>query len=117
MIAQTSMPETGLVVALRRGDPVPYLESLLAERARMGFPPASEMLAIEIRGEADPSSFDRRIRALGDVSALGPAEAEQGWRWLVQGALGPFKVALRAAVQGWRESGATVRIDADPIDL
>ncbi len=117
MIAQTSMPEAALVVALRRGDPVPYLESLLAERARMGFPPASEMLAIEIRGESDPSPFDRRIRALGVVSALGPAEAEQGWRWLVQGSLGPFKVALRVAVQDWRESGATVRIDADPIDL
>jgi primosomal protein N' (replication factor Y) len=117
MIAQTSLPDAPLVAALRRGDPVPYLESLLAERARMGFPPAAEMLAIEIRDEIDPASFDRQIRALGDVSVLGPAESQQGWRWLLQGSLGPFKSALRRVVQGWRESGATVRIDADPIDL
>ena len=117
MIAQTSLPDAPLVAALRRGDPVPYLEGLLAERARLGFPPASEMLAVEIRGEADPALFDRQLRGLGDVITLGPASGRQGWRWLIQGSLGPLKVALRRVVQGWRESGATVRLDADPIDL
>jgi hypothetical protein len=31
--------------------------------------------------------------------------------------LGPIKVAMRPVVQRWREAGATVRIDVDPIDL
>jgi primosomal protein N' len=117
MIAQTSLPDAPLVAALRRGDPMPYLEGLLGERARLGFPPASEMLAVEIRGEVDPALFDRQLRGLGAVSTLGPASGRQGWRWLVQGSLGAFKLALRGVVQGWRESGATVRLDADPIDL
>lgn len=117
MMAQTSLPDAPLLVALRRGDPVPYLEGLLAERARLGFPPASEMLAVEIRGETDPTGFDKDIRDLGAVDALGPAEGAQGWRWLLQGSLGPIKAAMRPVVQRWRETGATVRIDADPIDL
>ena len=37
-MAQTSMPDAPLVTALRRGDPVPYLEGLLVERARLGCP-------------------------------------------------------------------------------
>lgn len=117
MMAQTSLPDAPLVAALRRGDPVPYLEGLLGERAKLGFPPASEMLAIEIRGVTDPSGFDEDVRALGAANALGPAQAAQGWRWLLQGSLGPIKVAMRPVVQRWREAGATVRIDADPIDL
>lgn len=117
MMAQTSVPGAALVSALRRGDPIPYLESLLAERARLGFPPASEMLAIEIRGEDDPAGFDADIRGLGASGALGPASAPHGWRWLLQGSLGSLKVALRPVVQRWREAGATVRIDVDPIDL
>jgi primosomal protein N' (replication factor Y) len=117
MMAQTSLPEVPLLVALRRGEPVAYLESLLADRARLGFPPASEMLAVEIRDQADPAEFDEDLRVLGDVRILGPARAPQGWRWLIQGSLGPFKVGLRPVVQRWRESGATVRIDSDPIDL
>ena len=117
MMAQTSLPDAPLVVALRRGEPVEYLEGLLGERARLGFPPASEMLAVEIREAADPTGFDRELRELGGASVLGPAPANPGWRWLIQGSLGRFKVALRPLAQRWRESGATVRFDADPIDL
>jgi len=117
MMAQTSLPDAPLVVALRRGDPVPYLEGLLGERARFGFPPASEMMAVEVRGESSPDDFDRDLRELGEASYLGPAESARGWRWLIQGSLGPIKLGLRPLIQRWRESGATVRIDADPIDL
>jgi primosomal protein N' (replication factor Y) len=113
---QTSLPEAPLVSALRRGDPVPYLEAVLAERVRLGFPPASEMLAVEVRGETDPGRFDGEIKALGET-VLGPAPSERGWRWLVQGSLGALKLGLRPVAQRWRDSGATVRIDADPIDL
>lgn len=117
MMAQTSLPDAALVTALRRGDPLPYLEELLVERARLGLPPASEMLAIEVRSDEPPERFDGDLRSLRPPAILGPAKAPQGWRWLLQGALGPLKPALRPLVQRWRESGVTVRIDADPIDL
>jgi len=117
MMAQTSMPGAPLVTSLRRGDPVPYLEGLLVERARLGLPPATEMVAIEVRGEEGPSRFDSDLRALQPQTVLGPAPAAQGWRWLLQGSLGALKPRLRPLVQRWREAGATVRIDADPIDL
>jgi len=117
MMAQTSLPEAPLLTALRRGDAVPSLEELLVERARLGLPPATEMLAIEIRGEEGPSRFDSDLRSLEPPMVLGPAPAAQGSRWLLQGSLGPVKPRLRPLVQRWREAGATVRIDADPIDL
>jgi hypothetical protein len=31
--------------------------------------------------------------------------------------LAPFREAARPLVQRWRDAGATVRIDVDPIDL
>ena len=117
MMAQTSLPEAPLLTALKRADPIPYLEGLLVERARHGLPPATEMLAIEVRGDEGPSRFDSDMRALDPPTILGPAPAAQGWRWLLQGTLGPVKPRLRPMVQRWRETGATVRIDADPIDL
>ncbi len=117
MMAQTSMPEAPLVTALKRGDAVPYLEQLLMERARLGLPPATEMLAIEVRGEEGPSRFDSDLRSLEPPTVLGPAPAAQGSRWLLQGSLGTLKPRLRPLVQRWREAGATVRVDADPIDL
>jgi primosomal protein N' len=117
MMAQTSMPEAPLLTALRRADPVPYLEELLVERARLGLPPATEMLAIEIRGEEAPSRFDADLRSLEPPTLLGPAPAAQGWRWLLQGSLGALKPRMRPVIQRWRETGITVRIDADPIDL
>ena len=117
MMAQTSMPEAPLVTALKRGDAVPYLERLLVERARLGLPPATEMLAIEVRGEEGPARFDSDLRSLEPPMVLGPAPSAQGSRWLLQGSLGALKPRLRPLVQRWREAGATVRIDADPIDL
>jgi primosomal protein N' (replication factor Y) len=117
MMAQTSLSDAALVTALRRGDPMSFLEGLLAERARLGLPPATEMLAIEIRGADDPATFDEALRGIEPPTLLGPAPSPHGWRWLLQGSLGQFKVRLRPLVQKWRESGATVRLDADPIDL
>jgi primosomal protein N' (replication factor Y) len=117
MMAQTSLPEGSLLTALKRGDPVPYLEELLGERARLGLPPATDMLAVEVRGVEEPDRFDRDLRELRPPIVLGPAPVASGWRWLLQGGLGPLKPRLRPVVQKWRESGVTVRIDADPIDL
>jgi primosomal protein N' (replication factor Y) len=117
MIAQTSLPDSPLLTALRRGDPIPYLEGLLVERARLGLPPATDMLAVEIRDVEGPGRVDQDLRGLQPAAVLGPATVASGWRWLLQGRLGPLKPKLRPLVQAWRESGATVRIDADPIDL
>ncbi len=116
MMLQTSLPGSALVSALRRGDPVGYLEGLLSERARLGLPPASEMIAIELRGDVSAVDADAEIKGLG-VVVLGPAVGPGKARWLLQGSLGPARIGLRRLAHSWRERGLTVRIDADPIDL
>lgn len=115
-LLQTSDPDSPLIVALRRGEPIPYLESVLAERARDGFPPATEMLAIEVKG-ADTDSVSPEIVAIAPGMVMGPVASGDGLRWLLQGDLGLVKTELRRVVQRLRDSGATVRVDADPIDL
>lgn len=117
LMAQTSMPDDPLLMALRRGDPIPYLEGLLGERARLGLPPARDMVAVEVRGEGEAKRFDDELKSAGAPTVLGPAPVATGWRWLLQGELGPVRPKLRPMVQRWRDSGATVRVDADPIDL
>ena len=117
MMVQTSLPESDLVTTLRRGDPMPYLEAQLVERARMGLPPASEIIAVELRGNGSILEADTEVRALGAETVLGPAVMPGHSRWLLQGALGSVRLALRPLVQAWRERGWTVRVDSDPIDL
>lgn len=117
MMVQTSLPESSLMTTLRRGDPIPYLETMLSERVQAGLPPASEMIALELRGEGSVGDADADIRSLGADTVLGPASANDRSRWLLQGVLGPVRLSLRPLVQAWRERGWTVRIDADPIDL
>jgi primosomal protein N' (replication factor Y) len=117
MIVQTSIPDSDLVITLKRGDPIPYLEAQLLERAQMGLPPASEIIAVELRGDGSALQADTEIRALGAETVLGPAVMPDRHRWLLQGALAPVRLGLRPLVQAWRERGWTVRIDSDPIDL
>jgi primosomal protein N' len=116
MMAQVMDPTSMIVETLRRGDPIPYLERVLAERARAGLPPSTEMLAIEIRDRV-PGDADATVRGLSGVEIMGPLALENGKRWLVEGRLTTARSELREIVARWRESGATVRIDADPIDL
>jgi primosomal protein N' (replication factor Y) len=117
MIVQTSIPDSDLMTTLKRGDPIPYLEAQLSERAQTGLPPASEIIAVELRGEGSTVEADVEIRALGTAMVLGPAVMADRTRWLLQGSLGPVRLALRPLVQAWRERGWTVRVDSDPIDL
>jgi primosomal protein N' (replication factor Y) len=118
MMVQTSLPEHPVVAALRRGDPIPYLTEEVAERARLGYPPAAELMVVEVRGGEDADQLDRGLRELSPPSLLGPATTPQGRRWLVQGRdLTGFRRQLRSLVQRWRETGLTVRVDVDPIDL
>lgn len=116
LMLQTSRPDSLLVTTLRRGDPIPYLERVLIERARSGAPPAAEMIAIEIRGEV-PDTVASDLAALAGAVVLGPMILEEGRRWLLSGQLGPVRFDLRRLVARWRDAGLTVRVDADPIDV
>ena len=120
-LLQTSQPEHPVIVALRRGDPISFLEAEVVERQRMNFPPASQLLVIETRGPSpDP---DQLAQATEGATLLGPAlrtssTGEPAQRWLLQAKdLGPVRLRLRPLVQSWRDSGNVVRVDADPIDL
>jgi primosomal protein N' (replication factor Y) len=117
-IVQTAQPEHPVIVALRRGDPLPYLQEELENRSALGFPPAGEIIVLEVR--EPPSDADARLReAVGESGAvLGPAERRGRTRWLIQGSsLGGTRVALRPLVQHLRDSGARVHVDVDPLDL
>lgn len=116
MMVQTLEPESDLVETLRRGDPIPYLEDVLVDRARMGMPPATEVIALEIRGE-QPDGVAKALAQLPQTEVLGPLEIDQGRRWLLQGHLGEARQRLRGLVGGWRGERTHVRVDADPIDL
>lgn len=121
LILQTSLPDQPLVVALRRGNPLEFLDQELTQRQRLGYPPATEMMVVETRGkDADgDGDVDGDLRRVADetVRILGPASTSRSHRWLIEGRLGGYKLALRPLVQRWRDSDITVRIDADPIDL
>lgn len=115
-MVQTFDPSSDLVETLRRGDPIPYLEEVLVERARMGMPPAAEVIALEIRGE-QPEGVSEVLSGLPGISILGPLEIEEGRRWLLQGSLGETRRELRQLVSSWRGERTHVRVDSDPIDL
>ena len=117
LMIQTSMPDSDVISTMRSGDPIPYLERLLVERARDRLPPAKAMMAVELRGVVETNEATSALHLDGVTSVLGPAEVEQGQRWLLQGDLRRAKVELRSLVQTWRDRGVTVRLDADPIDL
>ena len=116
LMLQTSRPDSLLVTTMRRGDPIPYLERVLVERARDGAPPASEMIAVEIRGSV-PESAAADLTLLEGVVVMGPVSIPEGKRWLLTGRLGAARLQLRQLVGRWRGTGATVRVDADPIDI
>lgn len=116
LLVQTSRPDSLLVQTLRRGDPVPYLERVLVERAREGAPPAVEMIVLELRGDVPPDAAEE-LRAIEGLEALGPMAVDDGQRWLVTGRLDKARPSLRTLVGSWRDKGATVRVDVDPIDL
>lgn len=118
MVVQTSVPDHPVVTALRRGDPLEFAAGELESRRAFGYPPAGELVVIELR--AGPvSGVDAELRGAAEgATVLGPAATADRTRWLVQGtSLSGFREALRPLVQRWRDGGATVRVDVDPIDL
>jgi primosomal protein N' (replication factor Y) len=117
LMLQTSHPDSALITTMRRGDPIPYLERVLVERGREGMPPSTEMIAVEVRGQV-PGDVADDLRSLdAGAAVLGPMRLEDGQRWLLSGKLGKARNELRTLVGRWRDRGATVRVDADPIDV
>lgn len=118
LMVQTSQPHHPVLEALRRGDPLPFLEREVAERRRLGFPPAGELIVVGVVGDPDTADAMLRRAAGTDAAIFGPAASGPGRRWLLQGAdLEPVRARLRTAVQHLRDGGATVRVDVDPLDL
>lgn len=116
-LIQTAMPHHPVMDALRHGSADRFMERLLEERAAAGFPPAGEIIALEVSPPAE--RVDGELRgAAGNAVVLGPAVNEGTARWLIQGRrLHPLRIRLRSLVQDWRDGGIRVRIDADPLDL
>jgi primosomal protein N' (replication factor Y) len=118
LMVQTSQPHHPVIAALRRGDPLEFLESELEEREAMGFPPAGELIVVEVRDGGTETDGMIKAAVGDDATVYGPAPAPRGVRWLIQGdRLSPVRTRLRPTVQRLRDSGAAVRIDADPLDL
>jgi primosomal protein N' (replication factor Y) len=119
LLVQTSDPAHHAIVALRRADPIGFHEIEIEQRRTFGYPPAGELMVIEVRDLDDVDVPGSELIAIGGrATVLGPAESRRGVRWLVQAPdLDAFKLALRPVVDRWRNTGASVRIDADPIDL
>jgi len=116
-MVQTSRPDDPVVEALRRGNPLEFLEVTIRERARTRLPPSGEVLVIELDaiGAADA---EIRELAADRAEVFGPADHAQRHRWLVQGSdLRPFRIGLRRLVHRWRDQGTRVRIDVDPLEL
>jgi primosomal protein N' (replication factor Y) len=115
-LVQTTQPDHPVIRALRSGDPLPFLSYEIENRRRFGFPPAGELLVIELRGEL-PDGVEGQLENL-HAQVIGPIEKTGSRRWLLQADdLGMARQRLRPLVQRWRDGGTTVRIDSDPLDL
>ena len=114
-IVQTSLPEHPVFDALRSGDPIPFMESVLRTREETGFPPVGELIALETDAEDTAALLEE---VAGDAALLGPAREGDRDRWLIQGPdLARVRMRLRGAVRQLRDGGSRVRVDADPVDL
>jgi len=117
-IVQASDPEHPVIRALVSGDPIEFIRKDAARRAAAGFPPGGEIVVVEASGLARDAGAELAREMGGRADVHGPAPAGDGLRWLIQGRdLGPARTVLRGVVGRWREGGARVRVDADPIEL
>jgi primosomal protein N' (replication factor Y) (superfamily II helicase) len=117
-IIQTVDPDHPVVRALRQGDPIDFVRGDADRRASMGFPPGGEVVALEASGLQKGAEDDLLGELGGRADVHGPAPSGDGLRWLLQGRdLTAARTVLRGVVGRWRESGARVRVDSDPIEL
>ena len=77
-LLQTSLPDHPVFVALRKGDPLPFLESEREVRARFGFPPAGQLVIVETRGSLPDGSEVWVKEAATGATVLGPADRGGG---------------------------------------
>ena len=114
-VVQTSLANHPVFDALRSGDPIPVMESVVARRGESAFPPVGELIALETDAR---DAGELLGEAVGGAALLGPASEAERDRWLIQGRdLARVRLRLRGAVQQLRDAGFRVRVDADPIDL
>lgn len=117
-IVQTADPGHPAMVALTRADPAGFVRGDAAARSALGFPPGGEILVVEVAGASGDADTALRTAIGARADIHGPAGTADGLRWLIQAVdLAPAKIVLRGVVGGWREAGARVRVDADPVDL
>jgi primosomal protein N' len=117
-LIQTVDPTHPVMAALRRGDPMEVLETDVRARSAAGLPPGGEVLVLEAAGA--PDDADEALReSIGARAAIhGPVPRGERLRWLIQGRdLRAARVVLRGVLHEWRDAGARVRADADPIDV
>ena len=115
-MVQTSMPGHPVIAALRSGHPMAFLTAEITQRSAEGFPPMGQLMAIDLRKA--PDGADTALRQVAGSAVRGPARSGDGLRWLLEGPdLRDVKIRLRSLVQRWRDAGAKVRVDVDPIDL
>lgn len=115
LLVQTAVPDHPAIEALRRGDPRPWIDGELAARRELGYPPAGELIVVEVRGADHEALAD--LDPAG-ATILGPMEVGDGLRWLIQGAdLRGVRTGLRLVARRLRDRGAEVRVDVDPLDL
>lgn len=116
-LVQTALPDHPVMEALRAGRPMDFVKAELAARKESGFPPVGELLAFGTNAPQEEAAPLLEEASEGAI-VLGPAPSAGGHRWLVQGSdLGKVRIRLRSAVQGLRDGGWRVRVDADPVDL
>lgn len=117
-LVQTAQPGHRVLTALRHGHPLDCLHELSAERERNHFPPAAELLAIEVGSDATSRHGELAAACPEGLQLHGPEFGGGRTRWFLQGdSLQAARVRLRSVVQQWRDAGLKVRVDADPIDL
>ncbi len=109
---QTADPTHPVYTALRRADPLPFLQDELRVRRRFSLPPWGEVMVVEVEGAVDRTVLDE---AVVDATVYGPARTGDRTRWIVQGSdLNEIRKRLRATVGRLRDRGFKVRLDVDP---
>jgi primosomal protein N' (replication factor Y) len=117
-VVQTADPGHPVIAALVAGDPIDFVRSDASHRSAAGFPPGGEIVVVEASGLQSGSERELAEEIGRRAEVHGPAPSGEGLRWLLQGRdLASARTVLRGVVGRWREGGARVRVDADPIEL
>jgi len=114
-LVQTRAADDRVIQTLAKGDPRQFVEDELARRRRQGFPPAIEVLGLQITNP--PPDLAEVLNRLGKGNEVwGPQGDPSRPRFLIRGAdLTEVRQSLRNLIPVWRQAGAKVRVDAGPV--